>query len=72
LKWKGVIEQIEDSVQNLYAYFNNHYGANAPSNLLTLLEMRGELSEEQAKVMKREQRLQARKQQTVAKLTDYL
>jgi hypothetical protein len=34
--------------------------------------MRGELSEEQAKVMKREQRLQARKQQTVAKLTDYL
>jgi uncharacterized protein YecE (DUF72 family) len=72
LKWKGVIEQIEDSVQNLYAYFNNHYGANAPSNLLTLLEMRGELSEEQAKVMKREQRLQARKQQAVAKLTDYL
>jgi uncharacterized protein YecE (DUF72 family) len=72
LEWKGVIEQIGDRVPNLYAYFDNHYGANAPSNLLTLLEMRGELSEEQGKVMKRVQRLQARKNKAAAKLTDYL
>jgi uncharacterized protein YecE (DUF72 family) len=72
LGWKGVIEQIGDRVPNLYAYFNNHYGANAPSNLLALLDMRGELSEEQGKVMKRVQRVEARKNKAAAKLTDYL
>ena len=70
--WKRTIDEIEDRVPKVYAYFNNHYGANAPSNLLTLLEMRGELSDEQGKVMKRAQRFQARRAETAAKLTDYL
>jgi hypothetical protein len=34
--------------------------------------MRGELSEEQGKVMKRVQRVEARKNKAAARLTDYL
>ena len=72
LAWKGALDDLENRVPILYAYFNNHYGANAPSNLLTLLEMRGELTEPQSKAMKRSQRAQKKKSAPVSKLTDYI
>ena len=69
--WQRKLGVIEKRVPILYAYFNNHYGANAPSNLLLLLSMRGKLSEAQAKVVKRIERLQKKQGEAVAKLTDY-
>lgn len=71
VEWKEKLAGIEDAVPILYGYFNNHYGANAPSNLLTLLQMRGELTEAQSKVMKRADRFQKRHESPPAKLTDY-
>ena len=70
--WQEKLNLIEKRVPILYAYFNNHYGANAPTNLLSLLGMRGELTESQTKVVKRLERSQKRRDERVAKLTDYL
>lgn len=72
LAWKDKLEVIERSAPVVYAYFNNHYGANAPTNLLSLLELRGELSDAQAKVMRRARRSEKKQSERVAKLTDYL
>ncbi|MGI0029596.1 MAG: hypothetical protein ACREAQ_07795, partial [Nitrososphaera sp.] len=70
--WLGRLEVIERQVPVTYAYFNNHYGANAPSNLLQLLWMRGELTESQEKALARSERVH-RKELTIAKkLTDFL
>ncbi len=71
LAWKSKLEPVEKNIPLLYAYFNNHYGANAPANLLTLIGMRGELSEEQEKTLRRSLRSQ-KKQAAATKLTDYL
>jgi uncharacterized protein YecE (DUF72 family) len=71
MEWQKKLKIIEKRVPTLYAYFNNHYGANAPSNLLLLLSMRGELTEPQAKVVKRIERSQKKQDNAVAKLTDF-
>ena len=77
--WKQKLDRIERQTPNVYAYFNNHYGANAPSNLLSLLDMRGELDEMQARAIKRAERMQKRQSAatpppstTISRLTDYL
>jgi uncharacterized protein YecE (DUF72 family) len=71
-EWRKKLADIEGRVPLLYGYFNNHYGANAPSNLLALLEMRGELTEVQEKAMRRADRFQKKIDLPAAKLTDYL
>lgn len=67
--WLGKLEQIEKKVPLTYAYFNNHYGANAPTNLLQLLRMRGELSDSQEKALARAERYF--RKAVVTKLTDF-
>lgn len=66
--WVAKLQGLEGQVPVVYAYFNNHYRAGAPDNLLQLLEMRGELTEAQEKVKARSER---RKRRT-AKLTDFI
>ena len=72
LAWKEKLEDIEDRVPLVYGYFNNHYGANAPTNLLMLLDMRGERTEAQNRVMKRAERFQKKLSSPMTRLTDYL
>jgi uncharacterized protein YecE (DUF72 family) len=50
---------MEEKVPVVYAYFNNHYHASVPANLLQLLEMRGEISDAQKKVKARGERKKA-------------
>lgn len=69
LAWKEKIDLIENRVSNVYAYFNNHYRANAPSDLVKLLSMRGELSEAQQKVNRRLTRFETK---LATSLTDYM
>jgi uncharacterized protein YecE (DUF72 family) len=54
----------------VYAYFNNHYNAGAPNNLLQLLEMRGDMTDAQKKAMARAER-HGRKR-AVKRLTDFI
>src|SRR5262245_5628757 len=42
--WLGRLREIEERVPAIYTYFCNHPAANAPANLLKVLEMRGQLS----------------------------
>lgn len=65
--WLAKLTGLEEKVSVVYAYFNNHYHANAPGNLLQLTEMRGELTDAQKKVMARYRRRKA-----TAKLTDFI
>jgi uncharacterized protein YecE (DUF72 family) len=57
--WLDKLEDMEEKVPVVYAYFNNHYHASAPANLLQLLEMRGEISDAQKKVKARGERKKA-------------
>jgi uncharacterized protein YecE (DUF72 family) len=66
--WLAKLECIEEKVPAVYAYFNNHYHAGAPTNLLQLLEMRGELTDAQKKAKARADRHERKK---VIKLTDF-
>lgn len=68
--WLAKLTGLEEKVPVVYAYFNNHYHANAPDNLLQLTEMRGELTDAQKKVMARSARYRRRK--ATAKLTDFI
>jgi uncharacterized protein YecE (DUF72 family) len=67
--WIDKLEDIEEKVHVVYAYFNNHYRAGAPTNLLQLLEMREEITDAQTKVKARAERYRHRK--TVKKLTEF-
>lgn len=67
--WIEKLNDIEGQVPVVYAYFNNHYHAGAPTNLLQLLEMRGELTEAQRKVRSRIER--HRRKKATRKLTDF-
>jgi uncharacterized protein YecE (DUF72 family) len=67
--WIGKLEEMEKKVPVVYAYFNNHYRAGAPTNLLQLLEMRGELTNAQKKVKARAERHERKR--AVKKLTDF-
>jgi uncharacterized protein YecE (DUF72 family) len=66
--WLPKLQEIEEKVPTVYAYFNNHYRAGAPDNLLQLLEMRGALTDAQQKAKARSERRRRR----VAKLTDFI
>lgn len=68
--WLDKLEEIEEKVPVVYAYFNNHYRAAAPSNLLHLLEMRGDIDDAQKKVKTRSERHGRKKAET--KLTDFI
>jgi uncharacterized protein YecE (DUF72 family) len=70
--WLAKLNQIESQVPATYAYFNNHYGGNAPFNLLQLLDMRGGLTDVQRKAMARADRFFKRKVVVTKKLTDFL
>lgn len=78
--WLKKLDKISKDVPLTYAYFNNHYNANAPANLLQLLEMRGELGDTQKKALARAARYSRRKEEATAfatspevkKLTDFL
>lgn len=67
--WLARLEGLEEKVPVVYAYFNNHYRAGAPNNLLQLLEMRGEITDPQKKVKERAER---RARKAVKKLTDFI
>jgi uncharacterized protein YecE (DUF72 family) len=67
--WLPKLKELEEKVGMLYAYFNNHYRADAPYNTLQLLRMRKELTEPQQKVLKRIERKSMK--QEPAKITDY-
>ncbi|HEX7032325.1 MAG TPA: DUF72 domain-containing protein [Nitrososphaera sp.] len=69
--WLARLANLEEKVPVVYAYFNNHYHANAPDNLLKLLEMRDELTETQKKVIARSKRYSRRKATAAKKLTDF-
>ncbi len=69
--WLGKLNQIESQVPVTYAYFNNHYGGNAPWNLLQLIDMGGELLDAQRKAMARADRF-FKRETVVTKLTDFL
>lgn len=68
--WLAKLKDLEQKVEVVYAYFNNHYRANAPDNLLQLLEMRGELTDTQKKVQARSERYKHKKAAT--RLTDFI
>jgi len=70
--WLRRLELIESQVPVTYAYFNNHYGANAPSNLLQLLKMRGELTESQDRALTRAERHLRKEIAVEKKMTDFL
>jgi uncharacterized protein YecE (DUF72 family) len=66
--WLPKLQDLEQKAPVVYAYFNNHYRAGAPDNLLQLLEMRGDLTGAQQKAKARSER---RKRKSV-KLTDFI
>ncbi len=68
-EWIPKLKELEEKTDILYAYFNNHYRADAPYNTLQLLRMREELSEPQDKVLKRIERKSMKEE--AAKITDY-
>ncbi len=68
--WLAKLADLEEKVPVVYAYFNNHYRAAAPDNLLQLLEMKDELTEAQKKAMARSDR--HRRKKTTATLTDFI
>lgn len=69
--WLAKLAELEEKVPVVYAYFNNHYHANAPDNLLQLLELRDGLTEVQKKVMARSKRYKRKKETAAKKLTDF-
>lgn len=68
-QWLANLQVIEENVPLVYAYFNNHYRADAPTNLLQLLEMTGDLTDTQKKVKARRERYEQKK--AVKKITDF-
>ena len=68
-QWLANLQVIEENVPLVYAYFNNHYRADAPTNLLQLLEMIGDLTDTQKKVKARRERYERKK--SVKKITDF-
>ncbi len=66
--WLTKLQTMEEKVPVVYAYFNNHYHAGAPTNLLQLLEMRGEMTDAQKKVKARAERHERKK---AVKITDF-
>lgn len=68
-EWVAKLKVLEEEVEVLYAYFNNHYRADAPYNTLQLLRMRDELTEAQQKTLKRIERKSAK--EAPARITDY-
>jgi uncharacterized protein YecE (DUF72 family) len=68
--WLAKLEDLEEKVPVVYAYFNNHYSAGAPNNLLQLLEMREELTDIQRNVKARTERHKRKKATT--RLTDFI
>lgn len=64
--WLAKLEEMEKKVPVVYAYFNNHYHAGAPNNVLQLLEMRGDINEFQKKVKARADRHKSKKATTKA------
>jgi uncharacterized protein YecE (DUF72 family) len=69
--WLEKLGQVESQVPVTYAYFNNHYGGNAPANLLQLIGMRGEMVDAQLKAAARAERF-FKKETVVTKMTDFL
>ena len=67
--WLAKLQVMEEKVTVVYAYFNNYYRADAPTNLLQLLEMRGEITDAQKKVKARRERYE--RKNTIRKITDY-
>jgi uncharacterized protein YecE (DUF72 family) len=67
--WLAKLQVMEEKVPVVYAYFNNHYRADAPTNLLQLLEMTGDLTDAQKKVKARRERYERRK--AIKKITDF-
>lgn len=68
-QWLANLQVIEENVPLVYAYFNNHYRADSPTNLLQLLEMTGDLTDTQKKVKARRERYEQKK--AVKKITDF-
>ena len=68
-QWLANLQVIEENVPLVYAYFNNHYRADAPTNLLQLLEMTRDLTDTQKKVKARRERFEQKK--AVKKITDF-
>jgi len=66
--WLAKLKEMLRSVPAVYAYFNNHYRANAPTNLLQLLEMIGDTTEAQKMAKARADRFERKK---TAKITDF-
>jgi uncharacterized protein YecE (DUF72 family) len=67
--WLDKLEVMEEKVPLVYAYFNNHYHASAPTNLLQLLEMKGDMTDAQKKARDRAER-RGRKM-AMRKITDF-
>jgi uncharacterized protein YecE (DUF72 family) len=68
-RWLDKLASMEEKVPVVYAYFNNHYRASAPSNLLQLLEMRGGMTDAQKKASARAERHERKK--AVKRITDF-
>jgi uncharacterized protein YecE (DUF72 family) len=71
LVWQDRLAKIETQVPFVYAYFSNYYGGSAPSNILALLELGGELSDHQRLALRRDKRFQ-KTRRSGAKLTDFM
>jgi uncharacterized protein YecE (DUF72 family) len=63
--WVTKLKEMEEKVQLVYAYFNN---TGAPTNLLQLLDMRGEITDTQRKAKVRAERHQHK---AMKKITDF-
>lgn len=54
--WASKLKEIDSKVLVTYAYFNNHYSANAPRNALQLLKMSDATTEMQERIIARIER----------------
>jgi uncharacterized protein YecE (DUF72 family) len=68
--WADTINELAAKVDTVYAYFNNHYHAGAPTNALQFLEMTGEITEAQAKLKNTIAKRARRK--SASRITDFV
>lgn len=70
--WVGRLQEIMSRTKTVYAYFNNHYHANAPVNALQLLEMAGAMTEAQSELKAKVDRRSRRAPPKRARITDFM
>jgi uncharacterized protein YecE (DUF72 family) len=69
--WVSKLREIESKAKMVYAYFNNHYHANAPVNALQFLEMAGAITEAQSQLRARIEK-RTRRGGAKSRITDFM